>query len=131
MLRGKCINPQLAALFTEIGHTDTYAVVDAGFPISPDVERVDLAWTKGKPGWLEVCHLISEEMVIEKIYIAEETKTVSPEMYKAFTEIFGEERIETMSHIELKEASKKTRAVIRTGEYTPFCNCIFQAGVAF
>lgn len=131
MLKGNCINPQLATILAKTGHTDMLCVTDAGFPMPMEVERVDLAWTKGKPSWIEVCQLIKEEMVIEKIYLAEDIKVKSPKMYEEFIGIFGEDLIETISHINLKETSKRARAVIRTGEYTPFCNCIFVAGVAF
>jgi len=131
MLKRNCINPQISKILAETGHTDMLCITDAGFPMPMNVERVDLAWSKGKPSWIEVCQLIKEEMIIEKIYLAEEIKVKSPKMYEEFIKYFGEELIEMISHARLKETSKKTRAVIRTGEYTPFCNCIFVAGVAF
>jgi len=39
--------------------------------------------------------------------------------------------MERVSHETLKELTKKAKAVIRTGEATPYANCILQAGVIF
>lgn len=131
MLKGNCINPALSTVLAETGHTDWLTVTDAGFPMPMEAERVDLAWMPGKPAWIEVLKLIKEEIVIEKIYLAEDIKVKSPKMYEAFLEVFDSKMVEFISHSRLKEDSKKSRAVIRTGEYTPFCNCILVAGVAF
>lgn len=131
MLKSNCIHPHLCSILANMGHTDSLAVVDAGFPIPLETDRVDLAWTKGKPGWLEVCQLIKEQMVIEKIYLAADIQTKSPDICKEFLQIFEGREIEFIAHAEIKQRSANTRAVIRTGEYTPFCNCIFVAGVNF
>lgn len=131
MLKSNCIHPQLSRVLAETGHTDRLAVVDAGFPIPAGVERVDLGWTNGKPGWLEVCRLLKDQMVIEKIYLAEDIRTKSPAMYQKFRELFEGVEIDFIPHTDIKQEAGSTRAVIRTGEYTPFCNCIFVAGVDF
>lgn len=131
MLKGNCINPQLACVLANTGHTDYLAVVDAGFPVPLHVERVDLAWAEGKPGWLEVCELIKSQMVIEKIYLAEDIQTKSPGMCARFLEMFQGYDIEFIAHAQIKSWARDTRAVIRTGEYTSFSNCIFVAGVNF
>lgn len=131
MYKGACLNPQLARIFAETGHTDTICVTDAGFPVPKGPERVDLAWKRGNPEWLEVCRMAAQEMVIEQIYLAEELKSGDPDMIKAFIGIFPEVPIAFITHEELKKMSGNTRAVIRTGECTPFCNCILRAGVDF
>lgn len=131
MYKGECLNPQLMQILMETGHTDLLCVTDAGFPIPENVNRLDLAWKKGKPGWLEVCGLIKQELVIEKIYLSEDIKTISPQMYEDFRKLFSDTPIEFITHDSLKSMSRDSRAVIRTGEFTSFCNCIFAAGVAF
>lgn len=131
MLKGNCLHPQLAKLLAETGHTDTLCVTDAGFPIPQGPQRIDLAWTPGNPGWLEVCELFRSQMYIQKIYLAEEIVEENPEQYHAFCRLFPDVPIAFVSHSELKEMSKKTRGVVRTGEFGSFCNCIFEAGVAF
>jgi D-ribose pyranase len=108
----------------ETGHTDTLCVCDAGFPVPQNTERVDLAWKKGEPEWLEVCRLLGANMVIEKIYLAEEIKNKSPKQLEAFLSVFRDTQILYIPHTELKQMTKSCRAVIRTGEFTPFCNCV-------
>jgi D-ribose pyranase len=39
--------------------------------------------------------------------------------------------VQTISHEELKEKTRQARAVIRTGEFTPYANIILVAGVVF
>jgi D-ribose pyranase len=39
--------------------------------------------------------------------------------------------INYVSHEEFKQRTNESRAVIRTGECTPYANVIFQAGVTF
>jgi D-ribose pyranase len=39
--------------------------------------------------------------------------------------------IETISHAEFKNRTASARAVVRTGEFTPYANIILVAGVVF
>ena len=131
MYKGICLNPQLSRILGETGHTDRIGITDAGFPIPQEVERVDLAWKKGEPAWLDVCRMMTEEMAVEKIYLAEEMKEANPEILKEFCSLFPGIPVEFVSHCELKKMSRDTRAVVRTGEFSSFCNCILVAGVTF
>lgn len=131
MLKGPSINPQISSILAQTGHTDCISVVDAGYPIPTDAQRVDLAWTKGKPGWLEVCEFIKSQLVIQKIYLAHEIVSGNPAIHQKFLEIFEGTPIEYIPHAEIKAKTHAARGVIRTGEYSSFSNCIFEAGVSF
>lgn len=131
MFKGKILNAQLLRIIAETGHTDMICVSDAGLPIPRNVERVDLALEKNKPGWLEVCKIMFENMVIEKIYLSEEMIEENPDMYDKFKLLFKDTDIAFIPHAKFKESSKNCRAVVRTGEFSPFCNCILVAGVNF
>lgn len=131
MLKNKCLHPQLSKIIKEMGHTDLFCVTDAGFPIPDNIERVDLAWKPGEAKWLDVCEMLKEEIKIEKIYLAKEIKEKSSEMSRKFMELFEGIPIEWISHQELKVKSKECKAIVRTGEYTSFSNCILQIGVEF
>lgn len=71
--------------------------------------------------------------------MAKEFAEVSPEHHKALlNELRIEEescekpiRITYLSHEEFKDRTLQSRAVVRTGECTPYANVIFQAGVVF
>ena len=131
MYKGEIINSQLLSIISETGHTDTICISDAGLPAPKGVERVNLAWKKNEPGWLDVCKIIYENMIVEKIFLAEEMADRNREMYEQFKAFFGGTKIELIPHEELKKNSRNCRAIIRTGEFSSFCNCIFVAGVNF
>ena len=75
----------------------------------------------------------SEEMKIEKIVLAEEIKTANPKVLAEIEELFKGEDIEVeyVTHVELKKQTKDCKAVIRTGEITPYANIILQSGCIF
>ena len=131
MFKGECLNPQLMRIMGETGHTDLLCVCDAGFPVPQDVERVDLGWKEGEPPWIEVCRLMKSNMVFDGIYLAEEMKDKNPDMLLEFQSLFADVEIEFISHAELKRMAKSCRAVVRTGEFSAYSNCIFIAGCNF
>lgn len=131
MYKGEILNSQLLRIMAETGHTDTICVCDAGLPVPKGVERVDLAWKKNEPGWLEVCKIIYKSMTIEKIYLAEEMAEKNPAMYEKFKVCFQNTEIKLIPHEKLKKDSGNCRAIVRTGEFSSFCNCIFVSSVNF
>jgi D-ribose pyranase len=56
---------------------------------------------------------------------------VSPHIYEAIKKEIGEVRITTITHEAFKERLKRCKAVIRTGEQTPYANIILKSGVVF
>ena len=46
-------------------------------------------------------------------------------------ELLGDLPIETVPHAAFKEQTAGARAVIRTGEFTPYANILLPAGVVF
>jgi D-ribose pyranase len=56
---------------------------------------------------------------------------VSPAVYQTVKELLGDVPIEIVTHLILKEMTRSARAVIRTGEFTPYANIILVAGVVF
>lgn len=131
MKKTTLLNSHLSRIISEMGHTDKLVVADAGLPIPRETERVDLAVRPGLPSFLEVLKAILSEMEVEKIYVAEETGRISPQLHQALKEMFPETKWEVISHEDLKGMTKEAKAVVRTGECTPYANVILQAGVSF
>ncbi len=131
MRKNGILNESILRLIGSLGHTDRFVVCDAGLPIDKNVERIDLAVTKGVVRFMEVLKPLMEEIVVEKIILAEEIVKRSPDMYRQIRELAGSIPIEMVSHEEFKKLSKETKAVIRTGEITPYANVILQSGVNF
>ena len=90
-------------------------------------------WTlrKGTPGFLETLDTILEELCVQEIILAEEMKDVSPELWHETLHRFPNIKVTYVSHEKLKELTKKSRAVVRTGETTSYANVILVSGVTF
>jgi D-ribose pyranase len=125
------LNQPISSVIAGLGHTDTLVIADAGLPIPPETQRVDLALTEGIPSFLDTLRVVLTEMEVERAIIAEEMLDASPQVYEAVKEMLGDVPIETVTHLIFKEQTRSARAVIRTGEFTPYANVILTAGVVF
>lgn len=131
MKKTRLIHPQLSEVIASLGHNDMVVVADAGLPIPPEPRRIDLALTKGIPGFVDTLDVILSEMQVERILLAKETVEKSPHIQQEIVERLPQTPVETISHEELKQLCHRARAVVRTGEFTPYANVILVAGVVF
>jgi len=122
------INQPISAVISDLGHTDTIVVADAGLPIPIETERIDLALKKGVPTFFDTLTVVLEEMFVEKAYVSKEIKEVSPQVYTKLQELLGDVPIEELPHEEFKNQTRSARAIIRTGEFTPYSNVILVSG---
>jgi D-ribose pyranase len=129
MKKGGILNPQLNRIISEMGHGDMLIIADAGLPIPREVERIDLALKCGTPSFKEVLQAVFSELQIEEAYVAKEIKEKNPQTLNLISSII--EEVKFISHKELKELSKQARAIIRTGECSPYANIILISGVIF
>jgi D-ribose pyranase len=125
------LNGRLAGLIAEMGHTDMLVVADAGLPIPPGVERIDLALVPSVPAFVQTLQPILAELVVESAIIAEETGQYSPHLAAELHRVLQDRPISVVTHDELKRLSASARAVVRTGECTPYANVVLIAGVSF
>lgn len=131
MIKGSLLNSEILSVLSKMGHTDQITVADAGLPIPDQVKRIDLALKKGVPGFLETVALLTEYMTIEKIVLAEEITTQNPSVYASILESFPDIEVKWVSHEVFKNMTQNSKAIIRTGECTPYANVILQSGVDF
>ena len=131
MKKAGILNKDISELIASMGHFDQLTICDAGLPIPEYVWRIDLAVNKGLPGFVEVVKAIANDMVIQQIIMAEEIRKVSPHIDKQIRNIFTGVEVVYIPHDEFKEQSTKSRAIIRTGEFTPYSNLIIVSGVSF
>jgi D-ribose pyranase len=125
------LNQPISALIAGLGHTDRVVVADAGLPIPPETQRIDLAVTEGTPTFLTVFRAVLTEMQVERAIVAQEMVDISPDLYRDVTNLLGNVPIETVTHLVFKEHIRSARGVIRTGEFTPYANIILESGVVF
>ncbi|MDO6708377.1 D-ribose pyranase [Photobacterium sp. 1_MG-2023] len=139
MKKSTLLHAELSYLVATLGHTDEVTICDAGLPVPDQVQRIDLALTHGVPGFIETVRTLLSESQIEGVVMAEEFQQVSPALHQSLMGLLQEEQAHTgreisvtyLSHDVFKQRTYNSRAVVRTGECTPYANVIFQAGVVF
>ena len=127
------LNSDISRVLSYLGHTDTICIGDCGLPIPDEVERIDLALCFGEPTFMRTLEIVVADMKIEKIVLAEEIKTQNPAVLSQIEKLFEGQQVEVeyVPHTELKAQTHDCKAVIRTGEITPYANIILQAGCIF
>ncbi|MDR5585925.1 MULTISPECIES: D-ribose pyranase [Clostridium] len=131
MRKTELLNSNLSSVISKMGHTDMIAIGDCGLPIPDESERIDLALIKGIPTFIQTLKATLLELQIEEVILAKETEDISPELYNEIKEVIGDAKITFISHEELKFKLKECKAVVRTGEQTPYANIILKSGVVF
>lgn len=125
------LNSNISEVISKMGHTDMIAIGDCGLPIPNSTARIDLALTKNVPTFLETLKVVLTELNIEEIILAKETLEVSESLFSEIKNMCGEVKVTFITHEELKKELSNCKAVIRTGEQTPYANIILKSGVVF
>lgn len=131
MKKTDSINRDISEVVAGMGHMDMLTVADAGLPIPSGMRRIDLALCPGVPGFIQAVETIHSELCVQEIIVAEEITTVSPAVADALRGLFSEVPMRLVPHAELKRLTADSKAVVRTGEFTPYANVILVAGVVF
>lgn len=131
MKKSGLLNARLAAIVAGMGHTDLLVIADAGLPVPPGVECIDLAVTAGTPAMLDVLTAVAGELQVERFVLAEELLARDSSLPDAVRALFPDAAEDSLTHTEFKALSRNARAVVRTGEFTPYANVILEAGVVF
>ncbi|WHY77148.1 D-ribose pyranase [Neobacillus sp. WH10] len=125
------INSEISSVLAKLGHTDSIVIGDCGLPIPEQVKRIDLALKLGVPSFIETLDTVLEEMQVESIVIAEEISSCNKKIEAQIKERFPNIVIEYVPHKEFKSITRNAKAIIRTGEATPYANIILKSGVVF
>ena len=131
MKKTALLNTALSEVISGLGHTDLLVIGDAGLPIPGGIRRIDLALTQGIPGFIDTLNVVLAEMQVEKAFVAEETRQSSPHILESIETLLRREKIQFVTHEELKALTREARAVVRTGEFTPYANIVLRSGVVF
>ena len=132
MKRTALLHAELSRVIASLGHGDMLVLGDAGLPIPEGPLRIDLAVTPGVPTLADVLRAVLTEMQVERVLLARET--LAREDGGALPAwCAGQLSVtpELVAHEELKRLCAQARAVVRTGECTPYANIVLVAGVTF
>jgi len=125
------LHAALSQAIARLGHGDMIVIADAGLPVPEGTPCIDLAVTRGVPTLAQVLAAVLTEMQVERIIVAHEMRTRSAALRDYIAAILPATAAEEISHDELKALSRHARAVVRTGEFTPYANIVLVAGVVF
>ncbi|MFW8637526.1 D-ribose pyranase [Cribrihabitans pelagius] len=136
MKRDGLLNRHLSGLIASLGHMDEIIVADAGLPVPRGVEVIDLAVSRGIPGFWQVLDALRTELVIEAAFCAGETPVKLRERMTQYVAEWGRDHRKTavlkpVAHAEFKTRAAGARAVVRTDESTPYCNLSLVSEVWF
>ena len=118
MKKTKMINSELSYVISQMGHTNSLTIGDCGLPIPNETKRIDLALTHNVPTFIQTLDVVLEELRVEEAIIASDIKKRIANLIE-------------VSHEEFKVLTKDSKAVVRTGEYSPYANIILKSGVVF
>lgn len=130
MKKGPVLNIALSQLIASLGHGDMVVIGDAGLPVPPGVPVIDLALTHGVPRFMQTLTTVLEEMQVERHVLADELADRNLPIAAAIAALDLPGR-GSVPHADFKRLSANARAVVRTGECTPYANIILFAGVVF
>jgi D-ribose pyranase len=131
MKKTPLLHAELSHLVATLGHGDSVVIADAGLPVPPGTRCIDLALTRGVPSFEQVLEAVLSEMQVQHADHAAEMLTHSPQLETVLHTRLGNAALHSISHDALKQRSSAARAIVRTGECTPYANVILYAGVVF
>lgn len=132
MKAGGILHGELARIVASMGHGDLLVIADAGLPAPRGVPVIDLALRPGVPGFHETVRTVLSELVVERGFANAEAPAAEPQAARALDELWPPAvALERIDHEALKAKSAQARAIVRTGEFTPYSNVVLVAGVPF
>jgi D-ribose pyranase len=131
MKKTPLLNSALSQAIARLGHGDMLVIADAGLPVPDGTPCIDLAVTRGVPAFTHVLAAVLSEMQVERYVVASELRNRSPAMHDQIVAQLPATPATEISHEEFKTLTRHARAVVRTGEFTPYANIVLVAGVVF
>jgi D-ribose pyranase len=125
------LNSDISRVLSYMRHSDFICIGDCGLPCPETVESIDLSVSKNLPSFLQVLDAILKDYKAEKFFLASEIQESNIEVLNEINKRLGDIPCDFVSHEELKENLNKCKAVIRTGEMSPYANIILQSACLF
>ncbi|KAF0812149.1 D-ribose pyranase [Andreprevotia sp. IGB-42] len=126
------LNRDISRVLAGMGHTDCIVIADCGLPIPPGVECIDLALQLGEPGFLPVLETLLADFQTERaVFACEALEHNSAVTTRATAMARTGVAVDFVPHDTFKTLCREAKAVIRTGEATPYANVILHSGVIF
>ena len=131
MKKTPLLHGELSHLVATMGHGDALVIADAGLPVPPGTRCIDLAVARGVPSFEQVLDAVLAELQVERAVHATELQARCPALASALHSRLERIPLSQVDHAAFKELTRHARAIVRTGEFSPYANVILYAGVVF
>jgi len=131
MKKSGITNAEISKVIASMGHGDYIVISDPGLPIPDGVEVIDVSVSKNIPRFIDVLRSILIELKVGKVILAKEIESNNPKIYNSVKSLLRGIEIEMINHKDFKEMIGLAKAVIRTGEFSSYCNIILLSEVVF
>jgi len=125
MRPNRILHPDLARAVATLGHTDIVLVTDAGFPIPPDANRIDLGFYEGLPDVCDILRVLRQEIFVEEVHFAPEVRDRNPDLYARLQTIYtGSGAVfKPATHEALcQDYAYRAKVIVRSGSFSPWAN---------
>ena len=136
-MKRRILNERLAAIVASIRHGEMLFIADAGsgtstqslYPLSPDVEYLDLEAVTGSPSFQDIVSTLVEVGDFEGAIVTDLMPRVNGRDYHFLTDLLGEENIRQIPYIpDYYQMRDRCKAVVQTGDYGMHAQAILIAG---
>ncbi len=136
-MKRRILNECLAAIVASIRHGEMLFIADAGsgtsekalYPLSPDVEYLDLEAVTGSPSFQDIVATLVEVGDFEGAIVTDVMQELNPKDYNFIVELLGKENIHESPYIpEYYQMRDRCKAVVQTGDYGVHAQAILIAG---
>lgn len=136
-MKKRILNESLAAIVASIRHDEMLFIADAGsgtsekalYPLSPDVEYLDLEAVTGSPSFQDIVSTIVEVGDFEGAIITDLMPKLNHKDYDFIVNLMGKENVHEIPYIpDYYELRDRCKAVIQTGDYGVHAQAILIAG---
>jgi D-ribose pyranase len=128
---GAILNSRLVAAIVALRHGESMVLADAGLPVPPTVEVLDLSLAPGVPGLCQTLEVVAASLQIESAVLATELSRSNPMLEGEIARLLRPAEVHHVDHETLKSMVSTARLVVRTGEVTPYANVVLVGGVPF
>ncbi|HEY1996696.1 D-ribose pyranase [Paraburkholderia sp.] len=126
------LNRDIARVLAGMGHTDSVVIADCGLPVPDGVECIDVSLTLGVPGFFDVLDSVLADFKVERAVFASEGLTQNAAVAARIAQMKAAGvALDEVPHDTFKRLCQQAKAVIRTGECSPYANVILHSGVIF
>lgn len=137
MAKKRILNKELAAIVANIRHGEMLFIADAGsgtsekalYPLSDDVEYLDLEAVTGSPSFQDIVGTIVEVGDFEGAIVTDVMPKVNAKDYNFLVRLLGKDNIHESRYIpEYYQMRDRCKAVVQTGDYGVHAQAILIAG---